>query len=85
MKGLGKTCQAIALLAYLYEKNPRLKHLIVVPASTLENWSRELKNWFPDFKFEIYRGHPTERRAQRIKLKPKLNKNNVNGILTTYE
>jgi SWI/SNF-related matrix-associated actin-dependent regulator 1 of chromatin subfamily A len=57
----------------------------VVPASTLENWSRELKNWFPDFKFEVYRGHPEDRREQRAKLKTRFKKHNINGILTTYE
>jgi len=84
-KGLGKTCQTIAFLAYLYEINPRLSHLIVVPASTLENWSRELKNWFPHFKFEIYRGHPEDRRIQRKELKTKFTKKTINAILTTYE
>ena len=84
-KGLGKTCQTIAFLAYLYELNPRLHHLIVVPASTLENWSRELRNWFPDFKFEIYRGLPDERRIQRKQLIKKLNQKKLNAILTTYE
>ena len=34
-QGLGKTIQAIAFLAYLYQEGNRGPHLIVVPASTL--------------------------------------------------
>ncbi len=85
---MGKTCQTIALLAYIYEKNPRLLHLIVVPASTLENWSRELSQWFPDFNFHVYMGSPDERLAQRKEILKGLNnkksRNPLNAILTTY-
>ena len=45
--GLGKTVQTIAFLGYLkhQEQNRRGTdlHLIVVPASTLSNWQKELK------------------------------------------
>ena len=71
--GLGKTCQSIAFLAYVCQKKKNSTNVIIVPSSTLENWSRELRNWFPDFKFEIYRGLPDERRIQRKQLIKKLN------------
>ncbi len=42
LQGLGKTVQSIVHLANVKANEPKLPHLIVVPASTLENWSREL-------------------------------------------
>jgi SWI/SNF-related matrix-associated actin-dependent regulator 1 of chromatin subfamily A len=40
--GLGKTIQIIAFLAYLKETGKTTgPHLIVVPASTMENWAIE--------------------------------------------
>ena len=88
LKGLGKTCQTIALLAHVYEQNPRLMSLIVVPSSTLENWSRELTNWFPAFNVHIYKGSPDERRTQRKEIQKKIknqkSQNPLNCILTTY-
>ena len=87
-KGLGKTCQAIAFLAHLYEKKNNLMHLIVVPASTLDNWTREIQNWFADFRFIVYRGSPDERAQLRHEIKSlvkkKYSSRPLNAILTTY-
>ena len=66
--GLGKTLQTIAFLTYLIEKDTtRINgpHLIIVPASTLENWMRELNFWAPDLKVCCYYGTQEERRYQR--------------------
>ena len=41
--GLGKTVQTISLLAQLLSEGDAGPHLVVAPASTLENWMRELK------------------------------------------
>uniref|UniRef100_A0A8C2WHC0 DNA helicase n=1 Tax=Cyclopterus lumpus TaxID=8103 RepID=A0A8C2WHC0_CYCLU len=54
--GLGKTIQAIAFLAQLYENGIDGPHLITVPASTLDNWVRELKLWCPTLKVLVYCG-----------------------------
>jgi SWI/SNF-related matrix-associated actin-dependent regulator 1 of chromatin subfamily A len=41
--GLGKTIQVIAFLAYLREtRNIAGPHLVIVPSSVLDNWSREV-------------------------------------------
>ncbi|XP_019192101.1 PREDICTED: protein CHROMATIN REMODELING 19 [Ipomoea nil] len=55
--GLGKTIQAITYLTLLkhLEDDPG-PHLIVCPASLLENWERELKKWCPDFTVLQYHG-----------------------------
>jgi len=82
--GLGKTCQTIAFLAYLHEQNHRLVHLIVVPSSTLDNWARELSLWFPNLNFYIYNGTLTERADKRREISQKINRKQLNVILSTY-
>ncbi|XP_039819358.1 protein CHROMATIN REMODELING 19-like isoform X3 [Panicum virgatum] len=55
--GLGKTVQAVTyltLLRHLY--NDPGPHLIVCPASVLENWERELKKWCPSFSIVMFHG-----------------------------
>ncbi|KAL6187185.1 hypothetical protein ACLB2K_043300 [Fragaria x ananassa] len=55
--GLGKTIQAVTYLMLLkhLHKDPG-PHLIVCPASVLENWERELKKWCPLFSVLQYHG-----------------------------
>ena len=46
--GLGKTIQTIALFGFLKQyKNIEGKHIILVPKSTMGNWYKEFKKWFP--------------------------------------
>lgn len=55
--GLGKTVQAVTyltLLRHLY--NDPGPHLIVCPASVLENWERELNKWCPSFSIIMFHG-----------------------------
>ncbi|KAL5192947.1 Protein CHROMATIN REMODELING 19 [Glycine soja] len=55
--GLGKTVQAITYLTLLkHLHNDSGPHLIVCPASVLENWERELKRWCPSFSVLQYHG-----------------------------
>ncbi|PQP95390.1 protein CHROMATIN REMODELING 19 [Prunus yedoensis var. nudiflora] len=55
--GLGKTIQAITYLMLLkHLHNDQGPHLIVCPASVLENWERELKKWCPSFSVLQYHG-----------------------------
>lgn len=55
--GLGKTAQLInylgAIKAFASDPGP---HLVVVPASLLENWQRELRRWCPCLKSVVYYG-----------------------------
>ncbi|CAB3227270.1 unnamed protein product [Arctia plantaginis] len=81
--GLGKTVQVIAFLAHLKETGQaRGTHLIVVPASTLDNWSGELERWCPALRVSKYYGHPEERRQLRIQYARGLD--NIDVVLTTY-
>lgn len=55
--GLGKTIQAITYLTLLkHLDNDPGPHLIVCPASVLENWERELKKWCPSFSVLQFHG-----------------------------
>ncbi|KAK4757931.1 hypothetical protein SAY87_019232 [Trapa incisa] len=55
--GLGKTIQAITYLMLLkHLHNDPGPHLIVCPASLLENWDREIKRWCPSFTVLQYHG-----------------------------
>ncbi|XP_052753322.1 SWI/SNF-related matrix-associated actin-dependent regulator of chromatin subfamily A containing DEAD/H box 1 homolog [Galleria mellonella] len=81
--GLGKTVQVIAFLAHLKETGQaRGTHLIVVPASTLDNWSGELARWCPSLRVSKYYGPPEERRQLRIEYAKHLS--NYDVVLTTY-
>ncbi|XP_078259333.1 SWI/SNF-related matrix-associated actin-dependent regulator of chromatin subfamily A containing DEAD/H box 1-like [Rhinoraja longicauda] len=80
--GLGKTVQAISFLAYLYQEGDKGPHLIIVPASTLDNWLRELKQWCPDLKVILYYGSLEERKILRSDILHKFVDFSV--IVTTY-
>lgn len=60
--GLGKTLQTISFLSYLkHYKDIQGPHLVVVPKSTLQNWSREFEQWTPDVKTVLLTGSKEER------------------------
>ncbi|WP_269564325.1 type I Zorya anti-phage system protein ZorD [Kosakonia radicincitans] len=99
--GLGKTLQILAFIVWYIEKNPDgLPTMIVAPVSLLDNWERELDNFFHTANLEVLKLYgnavkavkfhkdeiPVELRAQGIKnlLRPGW----VGGakiVLTTYE
>ena len=55
--GLGKTLQTICFLAYQQEKFPKVKSIVVCPASLLYNWEQEMQKFAPVLKPFIYRNH----------------------------
>src|SRR5260221_13079791 len=62
MQGLGKTLQSISFLAYLkHYRDISGPYLVVVPKSTLQNWSREFEKWTPDGKVGSLAGTKDER------------------------
>lgn len=80
--GLGKTIQAISFLAYLYQEGNHGPHLITVPASTLDNWVRELKLWCPSFKVLVYYGSAEDRKYMRYEILNQIVDYNI--IVSTY-
>lgn len=81
--GLGKTIQVIAFLAYLRERMNLQRHiLIIVPASTLDNWEREFDVWCPEIRLLQYYG--TQMVRSQIRNYVAKNPNEVDVVLTTY-
>jgi SNF2 family DNA or RNA helicase len=60
--GLGKTIQAIAAIRILAHRAALRKALVVVPASVINQWRRELRRWAPDLRVIAVRG-PASNRA----------------------
>lgn len=54
--GLGKTVQTLAWLEKEHQKNPQAKALLVVPASLLNNWQKEARQFTPDLSVGILHG-----------------------------
>lgn len=80
--GLGKTVQTIALFSYLIEsKRNEGPFLVVVPLTTISNWSMEFDKWTPDIIKIIYKGnkHEWPLLAQQLK------NDKYHVVLTTYE
>ncbi|XP_022785581.1 SWI/SNF-related matrix-associated actin-dependent regulator of chromatin subfamily A containing DEAD/H box 1-like [Stylophora pistillata] len=80
--GLGKTVQAIAFLAHLCESGEKGPHLIIVPASTLDNWCREAKKWCPSLEFFLYYGSQAER--LQLQCEVDLTERKPDIFITTY-
>ncbi|KAG2345382.1 hypothetical protein BDR05DRAFT_930827 [Suillus weaverae] len=80
--GLGKTIQTISLITFLIEvKRQRGPYLVIVPLSTMTNWSGEFAKWAPTVKMISYKGNP----AQRRNLQGDLRMGQFQVLLTTYE
>lgn len=80
--GLGKTIQTISLITYLIEKKRQNgPYLIIVPLSTLTNWTLEFEKWAPAVKTIIYKGPPNTRKE----LQNEIRYNDFQVLLTTFE
>eukprot|EP01116_Phalansterium_solitarium_P010547 TRINITY_DN2543_c0_g1_i1.p1 TRINITY_DN2543_c0_g1~~TRINITY_DN2543_c0_g1_i1.p1 ORF type:complete len:2150 (-),score=617.23 TRINITY_DN2543_c0_g1_i1:724-7173(-) len=67
--GLGKTIQTISLLGLLKERKLVTKpHLVIVPATAMQNWQRELSTWCPSLNVVMYSGSAREREMLRSEL-----------------
>ncbi|TFK76642.1 hypothetical protein BDN72DRAFT_806622 [Pluteus cervinus] len=80
--GLGKTIQTISLITFLIEmKKQRGPYLVIVPLSTMTNWSGEFAKWAPSVTMIAYKGNPQQRRT----LQGDLRMGQFQVLLTTYE
>ncbi|QPG73016.1 hypothetical protein FOA43_000320 [Brettanomyces nanus] len=80
--GLGKTIQSIALITYLLEqKNETGKFLLIVPLSTITNWTMEFDRWAPTVKKIVYKGSQQQRKAMSYSVRS----GDFTVLLTTYE
>jgi len=62
--GLGKTVQAIAAMRILCLRRQVTHALLVVPASLINQWRREIDKWAPELRQMPIRGASTERAWQ---------------------
>ncbi|MDR2087757.1 MAG: DEAD/DEAH box helicase [Clostridiales Family XIII bacterium] len=53
--GLGKTVQILALLEYL-RQNGGIRGLLVLPASLIGNWQKEIEKFAPEIKYAVLHG-----------------------------
>ncbi|KAG4304595.1 hypothetical protein PORY_001988 [Pneumocystis oryctolagi] len=80
--GLGKTIQTISLIAFLIEKKRQNgPFLIIVPLSTLTNWTLEFEKWAPSVSKIVYKGPPLVRKH----IQHQIRQGNFQVLLTTYE
>ncbi|CAK1366197.1 Transcription regulatory protein SNF2 [Cercospora beticola] len=80
--GLGKTIQTISLITYLIEKKRQQgPYLVIVPLSTLTNWTNEFDRWAPSVTRIVYKGNPTQRKVFQNQIRY----GNFQVLLTTYE
>ncbi|KAI6127058.1 P-loop containing nucleoside triphosphate hydrolase protein [Pisolithus sp. B1] len=80
--GLGKTIQTISLVAFLIESKKQWgPYFVIVPLSTMTNWSGEFQKWAPDVVTVLYKGNPTQRRNLQMQLR----QGRFQVLLTTYE
>ncbi|CAK9782798.1 hypothetical protein CC85DRAFT_261889 [Cutaneotrichosporon oleaginosum] len=82
--GLGKTIQVIAFLAHLKEHGIKGPHMIYVPASTLENWTREFQRFAPEIDVVTYYGSQSERAQLRDQLKRQFRAGDLEVVLASY-
>ncbi|KAI8869290.1 hypothetical protein GQ42DRAFT_113391, partial [Ramicandelaber brevisporus] len=91
--GLGKSLQAISLLAFLRERGVWGPFLIVCPLSTLSNWCNEFRKFAPSIPILSY--HDTADMRAKMRRKHKLSadmrkatpeaRNKYPVVITTYE
>jgi superfamily II DNA or RNA helicase len=62
--GLGKTVQAIAAMRILCLQRKVVHALLVVPASLINQWRREIDKWAPELRAIVIRGTATDRAWQ---------------------
>ena len=80
--GLGKTIQSIAFLAYLKQFQKKNGYfLVVVPKSTMPNWSRECKLWCPRLNV-IVLNPVKEEREDTLDL---ISQHKFEVVITSYE
>ena len=65
--GLGKTLQSISALAYLWERTPDLKVLILTSKSSVEQWAGEFRKFTTGVTPFVCRGSPVARKKVREK------------------
>jgi SWI/SNF-related matrix-associated actin-dependent regulator 1 of chromatin subfamily A len=81
--GLGKTCQVVSFISHLVDTGVEGVHLIVVPGSTMENWTREFQRFSPQLQVYPYHGLQGERKRMQKVIQRTLR--HIDVVVTTYD
>ena len=68
--GLGKTLEVLTYLARQQQKLPEGRFLLVVPASLLGNWSRELDRFTPTLSYTVLHGRTAKKLEEMLAASP---------------
>lgn len=68
--GLGKTLEVLTYLARQQQKLPEGRFLLVVPASLLGNWSRELNRFTPSLSYTVLHGRTAKKLEEMLAASP---------------
>ncbi|PRP74645.1 putative global transcription activator SNF2L2-like [Planoprotostelium fungivorum] len=81
--GLGKTIQTISLVGHLMEKKgDNGPFMVVVPLSTISNWTLEFSKWAPSVNVVVYKGKPSVRKQI---YKDEIMNSKFNVVVISYE
>ena len=84
-QGLGKTVQLIAFLATLYCSGQLGPTLLVVPASLIAQWIKEIRRYWPAFKVRVMHGsYGVTSQESKIKVLSEMEKQEAHILLITY-
>ncbi|MBQ8160957.1 MAG: DEAD/DEAH box helicase [Clostridia bacterium] len=64
--GLGKTLQVLTFLEQLYLDQPEARVLLVVPASLIGNWEKEIQKFTPNLTTCILHGQTSRKLAEKL-------------------
>ena len=80
--GLGKTLQVIALMLLLRRDGATGRHLLVVPASLIANWSAELARFAPDLR--VFVAHPSATPSKVLASEEPPDLGDADVVITSY-
>ena len=82
--GLGKTLQTISLFAQLKQSNPKLKHLVIAPLSTLDNWVSEIEKFTKPGTFCVVKYHGSKETRFNTDLTERVLSRDTDIVITQY-
>jgi superfamily II DNA or RNA helicase len=81
--GLGKTVQLLAFLSIVKAQKPGRASLLILPASLISNWIREIERFYPDLKF--FAAHPdAQPKGKTVRARGEKALDRLDLVITTY-
>ncbi len=81
--GLGKTVQLLAFLSIVRSQKPGRASLLIIPASLISNWIREIERFYPDLR--VFTAHPdAQAKGRTVRAKSEKALDKLDLVITTY-